>query len=92
MVDVVFQPAWGTEATYDFESLRCATSCHARGGTTPEVAWDESELDLQCDACHQNPPVGHTNIACSSCHLGINDEGTVLSEDAPHINGRVDAF
>ena len=92
MVDVVFQPAWGPEATYDFETRACATTCHIRGGTTPEVAWDEGELALQCDACHENPPTGHTNIACNGCHQGINAEGTALTEDAPHINGRVDVF
>lgn len=92
VVDVVFQPAWGSDASYDFETRQCATTCHVRGGTTPDVSWDAGELDLQCDACHQNPPLGHANIACNSCHRGINAEGTVLSEDAPHINGRVDVF
>ena len=91
-VDVVFQPAWGSDATYDFETRDCATTCHVRGGTTPEVAWDDGGLDLQCDACHQNPPVGHTNIACNGCHQGINAEGTMLTDDALHINGRVDVF
>jgi predicted CxxxxCH...CXXCH cytochrome family protein len=92
-VDVVFQPAWGgEEATYDFESLACATTCHVRGGTTPMVAWDEGALDLDCNACHQNPPAGHSTIACNNCHRGINPAGTQLTIEAPHINGRVDAF
>jgi predicted CxxxxCH...CXXCH cytochrome family protein len=91
-VDVVFQPAWGADATYDFETLACATTCHIRGGTTPEVAWDEDGLTLDCNACHQNPPAGHSTIACNSCHRGINPEGTRLTIEAPHINGRVDAF
>jgi hypothetical protein len=91
-VDVTFQPAWGGEdATYDFETLECGTTCHARGGEGPEGAWDE-ELDLGCDSCHQNPPAGHSTIACNSCHRGINPEGTRLTIEAPHINGRVDAF
>ncbi len=92
MVNVVFQPAWGADATYDFETRACATTCHIRGGTTPDVAWDDGELDLQCDACHMNPPAGHSTIACNSCHRGINAEGTALTPEAPHINGRVDAF
>ena len=91
-VDVVFQPAWGRDATYDFDTLACATTCHVRGGTTPEVAWDEGALDLDCNACHQTPPIGHSTIACNSCHRGINSEGTQLTIEAPHINGRVDAF
>jgi predicted CxxxxCH...CXXCH cytochrome family protein len=90
-VDVVFQPAWGADASYNFDTLRCATTCHARGGTTPVVAWDE-DLDLDCQSCHQNPPAGHATIACSGCHRGINPEGTELTLEAPHINGRVDAF
>lgn len=91
-VDVVFQPAWGPDAAYDFDTRACTTTCHVRGGTTPEVAWDEGMLDLQCDACHQNPPAGHSTIACNSCHRGINAEGTMLTPEAPHINGRVDAY
>ncbi len=91
-VDVIFQPAWGPDATYDFDTFACATTCHIRGGTTPEVAWNEGALDLQCNACHLNPPLGHSTIACNSCHRGINPEGTQLTIEAPHINGRVDAF
>jgi hypothetical protein len=91
-VDVVFQPAWGADAMYDFDTLECATTCHSRGGNGPEGAWDEEDLDLQCDACHQNPPAGHSTIACNSCHRGINSAGTELTPDAPHINGRVDAY
>ncbi|MGB5704780.1 MAG: hypothetical protein WBM48_18305 [Polyangiales bacterium] len=92
MVDVVFQPAWGADATYDFDTMQCATTCHIRGGTTPDLAWDEEGLDLQCNACHQNPPIGHATIACNGCHVGINAAGTQLTPAAPHINGRVDAF
>jgi predicted CxxxxCH...CXXCH cytochrome family protein len=91
-VDVIFQPAWGLDATYDFETRACATTCHIRGGTTPEVAWDEADLDLDCNACHQNPPTGHSTISCNTCHRGINPEGTRLTIEAPHINGRTDAF
>ena len=91
-VDVVFQPAWGPDASYDVETRVCSTTCHVRGGTTPVVAWDEAGLDLQCNACHQNPPIGHAQIACNSCHRGINAAGTRLTIEAPHINGRVDAF
>lgn len=90
--DVVFQPAWGPDANYDIETLTCATSCHVRGGTAPDVAWDEADLGLDCNACHLNPPPGHSTIACNSCHGGINPEGTRLTIEAPHINGRVDAF
>jgi len=92
VVDVVFQPAWGSDGTYDFETLVCSTTCHVRGGTTPIVAWDDGALDLACNACHQTPPVGHSTIACNSCHRGINSAGTRLTLEAPHINGRVDAF
>jgi len=91
-VDVVFQPAWGPDASYDFDTKGCTTTCHVRGGTTPDVAWDEEDLDLDCNACHQNPPAGHAQIACNNCHRGINAAGTRLTADAPHINGRVDAF
>ena len=92
-VDVGFQPAWGgeEEASYDFETLECATTCHDRGGEGPEGAWDET-LDIACESCHQNPPAGHSTITCNSCHRGINPAGTRLTIDAPHINGRVDAF
>jgi hypothetical protein len=92
-VDVIFQPAWGgEEATYDFETLECATTCHDRGGEGPMGAWDQKDLELGCDACHQSPPIGHIAIGCNGCHLGINPEGTRLTIEAPHINGRVDAF
>jgi predicted CxxxxCH...CXXCH cytochrome family protein len=90
-VDVLFQPAWGPESSYDFDSQECATSCHGRGGSDPLVAWDQ-QLDLDCGSCHQNPPVGHLEIACNLCHQGINPAGTELTRDAPHLNGRVDAF
>lgn len=90
MVDVIFQPAWGPDATYDFDTKACATTCHQRGGTTPDVAWDQEGLDLDCNACHQNPPAGHFTIACNNCHRGINAAGTRLTPEAPHINGRVD--
>ena len=92
--DVVFQPAWGGEdATYDIDNtLECATTCHDRGGNGPTGAWNEKDLGLECDACHQNPPAGHSTIACNSCHRGINSTGTRLTIEAPHINGRVDAF
>jgi hypothetical protein len=93
-VDVIFQPAWGGggEATYDFETMECGTTCHDRGGEGPEGAWNEKDLGLECNACHQNPPTGHSTIACNSCHRGINPAGTRLTIEAPHINGRVDAF
>jgi hypothetical protein len=90
-VDVVFQPAWGPDASYDFETLRCTTTCHTRGGTTPVVAWDEV-LEINCESCHENPPLGHSSASCNGCHRGINAEGTRLTPAAPHINGRVDAF
>jgi hypothetical protein len=92
MVDVVFQPAWGPDASYDFETKDCTTTCHVRGGTTPEVAFDEEGLELDCNACHQNPPAGHSTISCNNCHRGINAAGTMLTPEAPHINGRVDVF
>jgi hypothetical protein len=91
-VDVVFQPAWGPDASYDFDTFACTTACHVRGGTTPNVAWDEEGLELDCNACHQNPPTGHSTIACNNCHRGINAAGTQLTPSAPHINGRIDAF
>jgi len=90
-VNVVFQPAWGPDASYDFETLRCTTTCHVRGGTTPVVAWDE-ELEIDCESCHQTPPPGHSSASCNGCHRGINAEGTRLTPEAPHINGRVDVF
>jgi hypothetical protein len=91
-VDVVFQPAWGADANYDPETLECATTCHNRGGNGPNGAWDEKNLGLECNACHQNPPAGHATIACNNCHRGINPAGTRLTIEAPHINGRVDVF
>ncbi len=91
-IDVVFQPAWAEGASYDFETQDCTTTCHVRGGTTPDVAWNEEGLDLDCNACHQNPPPGHATISCNSCHRGINAAGTELTIEAPHINGRVDVF
>ncbi|MBT8461282.1 MAG: hypothetical protein KJO44_02080 [Gemmatimonadetes bacterium] len=91
-VNVVFQPAWGPDATYDSETLECATTCHDRGGNGPTGAWNEENLGLECDACHQNPPIGHSTISCNNCHRGINAAGTQLTIQAPHINGRVDVF
>lgn len=91
-VNVVFQPAWGADASYDSETRVCSTTCHARGGTNPVVAWDEAGLGLDCNACHLSPPIGHAKIACNDCHRGINAAGTRLTIEAPHINGRVDAF
>jgi hypothetical protein len=92
VVDVEFDPVWGPDARYDSDSFACATTCHVRGGTTPDVAWNERALDLQCDACHQNPPPVHPNIPCNNCHIGINPAGTMLTPEAPHINGRVDTL
>lgn len=91
VIDVIFQPAWGSIAGYDFDSMACATTCHIRGGTMPMVSWDET-FELDCGSCHQALPPGHSPIACTGCHRGINAEGTELVADAPHINGRVDAF
>jgi len=92
VVNVVFQPAWGPNATYDFETMTCATACHARGGSTPVVAWDQEGLNLDCQSCHENPPPGHPSAGCNRCHRGITPGGALLSPEAPHINGRVDAF
>jgi len=92
VVDVEFDPIWGPDASYDFENFACATTCHIRGGTAPEVAWNERALDLRCNACHQNPPPAHPSIPCNNCHIGINPAGTVLPPEAPHINGRVDTL
>lgn len=90
-VNVTFQPAWGESASYDFDTQTCNTTCHARGGTTPVVAWDQ-DLEIDCASCHENPPAGHSTIACNSCHRGIDVEGMQLGPSAPHLNGRVDAF
>lgn len=92
VVNVEFDPTWGPGASYDSETLACTTTCHVRGGTAPDVAWTERGLDLQCNACHQNPPPVHPNIPCNNCHIGINREGTMLTPEAPHINGQVDTF
>ena len=92
VVNVEFDPVWGPDASYDFDTFGCTTSCHVRGGTTPDVAWNERGLDLQCDACHQNPPPVHPNIPCNNCHIGINPAGTMLTPEAPHINGSVDTL
>ena len=91
-VDVNFHPNWGgQDASYDFETQVCATTCHTRGGDVPVVAWDE-EIAIDCGSCHQNPPPGHPMTDCSTCHQGVNATGTRLAPDAPHLNGRVDAF
>ncbi|MEM9727130.1 MAG: hypothetical protein AAF997_00995 [Myxococcota bacterium] len=88
---VVFQPAWGPDARYDFESLACATTCHTRGGSTTTIAWDD-ERTFDCGSCHQALPAGHSQIACTGCHRGITPEGDALNPEAPHMNGRIDAF
>ena len=38
----------GPGASYDFDTKDCTTTCHVRGGTTPNVAWDD--LGLICSA------------------------------------------
>jgi len=91
-VDVEFQPPWGPDGTYDFETRDCATTCHIRGGLRPEVAWDEEGLNLNCNSCHLNPPLGHSEFDCNTCHLGINPEGNRLTPEAPHIDGKVDVI
>ena len=90
LVDVEFDPVWGPDATYDSETFACYTTCHVRRGTTPDVAWNEKDLNLDCNACHQNPPLGHSTLTCNTCHLGINPEGTILTIEAPHCDGKVD--
>ncbi|MGB5811170.1 MAG: hypothetical protein WBG86_11605 [Polyangiales bacterium] len=91
-IDVIFQPAWGPDAQYDVDTQACATTCHARGGDTPDVAWDEEALALDCGSCHEALPSGHSRISCNNCHRGINPQGTQLTPQAPHINGRIDVF
>lgn len=91
-IDVVFPLVWGGEdASYEPQTKTCDTACHARGGTTPVVVWDE-ERNVTCNSCHRSPPTGHPALACTNCHPGVNAEGTSLTIDAPHINGRVDLF
>jgi len=89
VVDVAFDVIWDP-AAYDFETGACTSSCHVRGGSTPDVAWQEEELNLDCNACHLNPPLFHSTGPCNGCHLGINPEGTQLTPEAPHIDGKVD--
>lgn len=91
-VDVEFQPPWGPDGTYDFQTRACATTCHIRGGLRPEVAWDEEGPNLNCNACHLNPPLGHSEFDCNTCHLGISPDGSQLTPEAPHINGKVDVI
>ena len=90
-VDVAFDVIWDP-AAYDFETGACASNCHIRGGSTPDVAWQEEDLNLNCNACHLNPPLFHSTGPCNGCHLGINPEGTQLTPEAPHIDGKVDVY
>ena len=90
VVDVVFAPiVGGVSSSYQRETATCVVECHDRGGTRPIVEWHES-VSLDCNSCHRTPPLNHYRAACSSCHIGIDAEGTALTPDAPHINGRWD--
>jgi predicted CxxxxCH...CXXCH cytochrome family protein len=69
--------------------LRCAVSCHDRGGARARPRWDE-DGPLGCGDCHGAPPDGHYGGACGDCHPGVGDDGSALHATDLHLNGRVD--
>lgn len=90
VVQVVFDPAVaGADARYDRAQGTCTVACHSRGGARATPAWRDTG-PLGCDACHEAPPRGHPEGACTHCHAEANDTGTALRAGPMHMNGRVD--
>jgi predicted CxxxxCH...CXXCH cytochrome family protein len=85
-VDVALE---GSDATFDPETLRCAVSCHDRGGARARPAWDERG-PLGCGDCHGSPPERHYPGACNDCHRDANADGSALVATELHMNGHTD--
>jgi len=89
------------EPSWNRETARCTNSyCHGAsltGGNHIEPVWtrvDESQID--CDACHGNPPPsphpqGVRASDCTSCHPDtVDQEGNIKVSNGKHINGTID--
>jgi predicted CxxxxCH...CXXCH cytochrome family protein len=91
IVEVTFDPiAVPREASYDPTTGACAVSCHAQGGTKPDVTWTEAASPVTCQDCHLSPPAGHYSGPCNGCHAEANAAGTALNGGPLHLNGMVD--
>jgi predicted CxxxxCH...CXXCH cytochrome family protein len=88
-LDVAFDAQLGgAEASYAEDEQRCAVACHTRGGEREQPRWSESG-PLGCNDCHGSPPPAHYQGACSTCHPGVNADGTALDDESQHIDGVV---
>lgn len=81
----------GRAASFDAATKRCTGTCHARGGTQPEVSWySDVGMNATCTSCHGAPPPDHYAGACTSCHREANASGTSLEAPILHVDGKVD--
>ncbi len=90
-VEVFFDYARaGRTARFDASTKRCTGTCHARGGTRPEITWTEAEKKAVCTDCHGAPPPDHYAGPCTPCHHEADATGAALNHPLLHLNGKVD--
>jgi predicted CxxxxCH...CXXCH cytochrome family protein len=91
IVEVTFDPTLvHGPSSYDSTSGACSVSCHALGGTKPNVSWTQAPSPVACTDCHESPPAGHYTGPCTGCHAEANAAGTALTGGPLHMNGVVD--
>jgi predicted CxxxxCH...CXXCH cytochrome family protein len=91
IVEVTFDPTLvHGQPSYDSTTGACAVSCHAMGGSRPNVTWTEPASPVGCGDCHGSPPAAHYTGPCTGCHAEANAAGTALSGGPLHMNGLVD--
>jgi predicted CxxxxCH...CXXCH cytochrome family protein len=89
-VDIVLDPKLaGADASYDAKAGTCTVVCHSHKGARATPSWTKDEK-LGCGDCHASPPSDHYPGPCSKCHPGVNDDGSALTDNTLHMNGRVD--
>ncbi len=84
--------AWGPDATYDFETLVCGTTCHARGGTTPVGRLGRRRSRPRLQRLPPDSPRATRRSPATAATEASTPMAPSLTIEAPHINGRVDAL
>lgn len=92
--EVMLPTIAGRAPSYDAETQRCTTFCHAPAesdarATRRNPSWTGGAEEAGCGkACHGNPPASHADNRCEACHATAYRQGAPLP--ARHANGTVD--
>lgn len=73
--EVRFDPTENPEAIWDASAGTCSdVACHAGKQKT----WTRTaSVSPRCDTCHGDPPEGHANNRCPTCHINAFTNGRV---------------